>query len=161
MIRTILAISTLVAATFVVALPVRAVVVVSEDFFYQETTVIPTSFGEVRFAKQNYGGGQSAAGGAWNERWSGNGAGTIISDDTTVDTPQQPFISNPFTARFNGENSVNNDIRRAYQIANTVPAQQTLYFGGRFKAAEPAEGQSMFVDFGIVARRPATSIATW
>jgi hypothetical protein len=152
MIRTILAISTFVAATLFAGAVGHAVVVVSEDFFYQETTVIPTSFGEVRFAKQNYGGGQSGAGGAWNERWSGNGAGTIVSDDTTVDTPTQPFMSNPFTARFNGENSVNNDIRRAYQIANTVPAQQTLYFGGRFKAAEPGtEGQSMFVDFGIVA----------
>lgn len=149
MIRTILAISTFVAATLVAALPGQAVVVVSEDFFYQETTVIPTSFGEVRFAKQNYGGGQSGAGGAWNERWSGNGSGTIISDDTTVDTPTQPFISNPFTSRFNGENAVNNDIRRAYSVANS--ASQTMYFSGRFKSAEPAEGQSMFVDFGIVA----------
>jgi hypothetical protein len=152
MIRTILAISTLVAATMITAGPGQAVVVVSEDFFYQQETVIPTSFGEVRFAKQNYGGGQSGPGGAWDERWSGNGAGTILSDDTTVDTPQQPFISHPFTGRFTGENSVNNDIRRLYQIDGSIPSQQTLYFAGRFKAAEPAtEGDPMFVDFGIVA----------
>lgn len=150
MIRTILAISTSLAATLWLVAAAPAVVVVSEDFFYQEDTVIPTSFGEVRFARQNYGGGQSGAGGAWDARWSGNGSGTIISDDTTVDTPTQPFISHPFTARFNGENSVNNDIRRAYSVADT--SAQTIYFSGKFKAAEPAsEGQSMFVDFGIVA----------
>jgi len=150
MIRTILAISTVLAATLLVGSSAQAVVVVSEDFFYQEETVIPTSFGEVRFARQNYGGGQSGAGGAWDARWSGNGSGTIISDDTTVDTPSQPFISHPFTSRFNGENAVNNDIRRTYSIVDTSP--QTIYFSGRFKAAEPgSEGQSMFVDFGIVA----------
>lgn len=150
MIRTILAISTVFAATLLATSSAQAVVVVSEDFFYQEDTVIPTSFGEVRFARQNYGGGQSGPGGAWNARWSGNGSGTIISDDTTVDTPTQPFISNPFTSRFNGENAVNNDIRRVYSVTDT--SSQTIYFGGRFKAAEPGtEGQSMFVDFGIVA----------
>lgn len=148
MTRHTLAFAVLIAAHSIAALPCRAEVVVGEDFFYQETTVLPTSFGDVRFARQNYGGGQSGPAGAWDERWSGFGSGTIISDDTT----SEPFMSHPFESRFNGENSVNNDIRRDYVFANSVGAEQTLYFSGRFFASMPnPPEQAMFAEIGILS----------
>lgn len=120
-------------------------VVVGEDFLYKQTTRTDTSYGEVRFALSSYGGGANGAAGVWESRWAGLGSGSIISDDVAF----EPFASHHFTARFNGENTVNNDISRAYSFSDSLAEEQTLYFGGRFLATPSVGEQAQFAEFGL------------
>lgn len=146
MIRNILLLTVAVAMIAALDRTCHAVVVVGEDFFYQQESRTDTSFGDVRFARQNYGGGQDGPGGVWNQQWVGSGSGSIISDDTT----QEPYMSHPFTARFTGENSENNNITRNYEFDASVEPQQTIYFGGQFFATSVEDEQSMFVEMGVL-----------
>jgi hypothetical protein len=60
-------------------------------------------------------------------------------------------MSQPFTSRFTGENTANNNITRDYVFGGSVAEEQTLYFGGRFLATAVEDEQSMFFQMGILS----------
>jgi hypothetical protein len=118
-----------------------AVVVVADDFFYKEPT---KGIADLSAFKGEFGGGQSGAGGVWNNRWAAVGGVTIVGED--ADTP--PLSENPHTAVVT-EFATAANLQRNYAPTGAAGAP-VIYFAADFKV-DDVSMPSIFAEFGIAS----------
>jgi hypothetical protein len=125
----------------------HAVVVVAEDFFYNEPT---KAIGNLAgFTVQSYGGGQNGSG-VWDDRWVAIGGTTIVGADTA-----DPELSvNPHTAVVT-EVATAASLQRPYVPTGAGAAANTIYFAGDFRV-EDVTDTGIFAEFGILS--PAATL---
>jgi hypothetical protein len=128
--------------------PARAVVVVAEDFFYQEPTKAIVNL--AGFTGQSYGGGQSGSGGVWNNRWAAIGGSTIVGDDVI----DPPLSENPHTAVVT-EVATAVSLQRNYVPMGNAAGASTIYFAADFKVDDVAT-PNIFAEFGLLS--PAATL---
>jgi hypothetical protein len=126
-----------VGVTLACTTPTHAVVVVADDFYYDgKTKSLHVGGGFDGF--QQYRGGQNGAAGSWVGQWNQIGDGVVTTSDFTP--PIDPFNGLPEplppvnVALYDGFFGVQSELYRDFALAPSVPATQTLYFGGKFKA---------------------------
>jgi hypothetical protein len=126
----------------------HAVVVVAEDFFYDEPTKDILNL--AGFTIQSYGGGQSGSGGVWNNRWVAVGGTTIVGDDATTPT----LDVNPHTAVVT-EVATAASLQRNYVPTGAASGASTVYFAGDFKV-DDVTVPNIFAEFGLLS--PAATL---
>jgi hypothetical protein len=120
----------------------QAVVVVAEDFLYNEPTKAITNL--AGFTVQQYGGGQNASG-VWDDRWVSNGGTTIVGADSA-----DPAINIlPHTAVVT-EFATAASLQRPYVPTGAAASANTIYFAGDFRI-EDVNVPSIFAEFGIIS----------
>jgi hypothetical protein len=131
-----------VAAIAGLANDAGAIVVVAEDFFYNEPTKTITNL--AGFTVQSYGGGQNGGGGVWDDRWVSIGGTTIngVGADPPIDVnPHTAVVTEVATAA---------SLQRAYAVSAATAGASTIYFAGDFRV-EDASAPSIFAEFGILS----------
>lgn len=126
----------------------HAVVVVAEDFLYEEETKGITDLGG--FGGRSYGGGQNGSGGVWDDRWAAIGGATIVGDDV-LDPPLSANAHTAVVTEFASAVS----LQRSYVPRGAAATASTIYFAGDFKIDETFI-PSIFAEFGILS--PAATL---
>lgn len=121
----------------------RAVVIVSEDFLYNEPTKALFDF--AGFTKASYGGGQDGPGGVWDDRWTAIGGVVIVG----TDNPPAPYDVNPNTAVVT-EVATAASLERPYLPNATTAGSQTLYFAADMKVDNFLTPQ-IFCEYGVLS----------
>jgi hypothetical protein len=122
----------------------QAVVIVAEDYFYNQLT--KPLFDFAGFTYSSYGGGQNGPGGVWDDRWTAIGGVTIVGTDVE---PPSPFVDNPHTAVIT-EVATAASLQRPYLPAGDAAGANTIYFAADFKVDDPSTGV-VFTEFGILS----------
>ncbi len=123
----------------------RAVVIVAEDFLYNEPTKALFDFSG--FTRASYGGGQNGSGGVWDDRWTAIGGVVIVG----TDNPPAPYDVNPHTA-------VITEVATAASLTRpflSTAGSNTIYFGADFKIDDVTTPQ-ISVEYGILS--PANNL---
>jgi hypothetical protein len=127
------------------ALRARAVVIVAEDFLYNEPTKALFDF--AGFTRASYGGGQNGSGGLWDDRWTAIGGVVIVG----TDNPPAPYDVNPHTAVVT-EVATAASLQRPYLSS---AGASTIYFAADIKLDDVVTPQ-IFAELGILS--PATDL---
>jgi hypothetical protein len=125
------------ATMFSIADPAIGEVVVADDFLYDGPTKLLHVGGGFN-GYQQYQGGHNGPAGNWGGQWGQIGDGIITTPDYTP--PIDPFnglpepVAPPNVALYDGFFGVQSELLRNFTLAGSVAPNQTLYFGGRFRA---------------------------
>lgn len=119
----------------------QAMVVAADDFFYDGPVKILRIGGGFN-GYQQYAGGQIGSSGGWTSDWGNSGDGVVM---TTTDQYTSPFsfpggsglVDDPpeYTGFLSGNSfGPNSLLVRNFTLDSSIAADQTLFFGGQFRA---------------------------
>jgi hypothetical protein len=123
----------------------RAVVIVAEDFLYNEPTKALFDF--AGFTRASYGGGQNGPSGVWDDRWTAIGGVVIVG----TDNPPAPYDVNPHTAVIT-EVATAASLQRPFL---STAGASTIYFAADVKLDDVSTPQ-IFMEYGILS--PANNL---
>jgi hypothetical protein len=124
----------------------HAVVIVAEDFLYNEPTKALFDF--AGFTRASYGGGQNGPGGIWDDRWTAIGGVMIVGTDNPA-PPPMGVADNPHTAVIT-EVATAASLQRPFLATGEAAAASTIYFAADIKVGNFATPQ-IFCEFGIIS----------